>query len=115
MVRDARPQAVSRSVPLIDWLAVTCFAATLLIWAFIDLGTETQLQWLTETAFIPALGLVMPVAGLITGSVAFLRGRGFMQPAFLMGVFSPLVAIVGFIVGLSIAMGRFEAVVYNGP
>jgi hypothetical protein len=86
-----------------------------LVWAYIDLGTETQLQWLTETAVLPAFGLVIPLAGLITGSVAFLKGRGFMQPAFLMGTCSPLVAIGGFIIGLSIAMGRFEAVIYTEP
>jgi len=33
-----------------------------------------------------------------------------MQPAFLMAACSPLVAIGGFIIGLSIAMGHFEAV-----
>lgn len=105
--------AISR----LDWVSIGCFAATILAWALIDLGTETQLQWLNESAFIPTLGLVMPVAGLITGSVAFLRGRRArrMQPAFLMGACSPLVAIVGFIVGLAIAMARFEAVIYTGP
>jgi hypothetical protein len=51
---------------------------------------------------------------LITGSIACLKGRGLLQPAFLMGASSPLVAIGGFIIGLSIAMGRFEAVIYAG-
>ncbi len=32
-----------------------------------------------------------------------------------MGACSPLVATVGFFIGLSIAMGRCEAVIYTGP
>ena len=111
MRQEVTPNRISR----LEWLAVTCLAATVLVWAFIDLGTETQLQWLTETAFLPVVGLVIPLAGLITGSIACLGGRGLMQPAFLMGACSPLVAIGGFIIGLSIAMGRFEAVIYAGP
>jgi sorbitol-specific phosphotransferase system component IIBC len=61
---------------------------------------------------VPALGLLTPMAGLITGIVALLTGKGrpSLSPAFLMGACSPLVAIVGFFIGLSIAMGRFEAV-----
>lgn len=106
MRQPSTPTPISR----LEWLSVTCFAATLLVWAFIDLGTETQLQWLTETALLPVVGLVIPLAGLITGSIACLKGRGLMQPAFLLGACSPLVAIGGFIIGLSIAMGRFEAV-----
>jgi len=50
-------------ISILEWLAVSCFAATLLVWSFIDLGTETQLQWLTETAFLPVVGLVIPLAG----------------------------------------------------
>jgi hypothetical protein len=61
------------------------------------------------------VGLVIPLAGLITGSIASLKGRGLIQPAFLMGACSPLVAIGGFVIGLSMAMGRFEAVVYSRP
>jgi hypothetical protein len=99
----------------LEWLSVTCFAGTLLVWGCIDLGTETQLQWLTETALLPVVGLVIPLAGLITGSIACLKGRGLMQPAFLVGACSPLVAIGGFVIGLSIAMGRFEAGIYAGP
>jgi hypothetical protein len=99
----------------LEWLSLTCFAATLLVWAFIDLGTETQMQWLTETAVLPVVGLVIPLAGLITGSIACLKGRGLMQPAFLLGASSPLVALGGFVIGLAIAMGRFEAVIYAGP
>ena len=99
----------------LEWLAVASFGSTILVWAFIDLGTETQLQWLTETPFLPVVGLVIPLAGLITGSIACLKGRGLMQPAFLLGACSPLVAIGGFIIGLSIAMARFEAAVYAGP
>jgi hypothetical protein len=110
-----RKALTQTSISRLEWLAATCFAGTILVWSFIDLSTETQLQLLTETAFLPAFGLVMPLAGLITGSVAFLKGRGLMQPAFLMGACSPLVAIGGFVIGLSIAMGRFEAVVYTGP
>jgi hypothetical protein len=102
-------------IPRLEWLSLTCFAATLLVWALIDLGTETQLQWLTETALLPVVGLVIPLAGLITGSIACLKGRGLMQPAFLFGACSPLVAIAGFVIGLAIAMGRFEAVIYAGP
>jgi len=105
---------MSKTLNPVDLLSLS-FAATILIWALIDLGTETQLPWLDETGFIPAFGLLLPVAGLITGSVGFLKGRGLMQPALLMGACSPVVAIVGFIVGLSIAMGRFEAIVYTGP
>jgi hypothetical protein len=111
MRKSVTPTPISR----LEWLAVTCFASTLLVWAFIDLGTETQLQWLTETAFLPVVGLVIPLAGFITGSIACLKGRGLMQPAFLLGASSPMVAIGGFIIGLSIAMGRFEAVIYAGP
>ena len=111
MQNTLTPTAISR----LEWLAAACFAATILVWAFIDLGTETQLQWLTETAFLPVVGLVIPLAGLITGSIACLKGRGLVQPAFLMGAFSPLIAIGGFIIGLAIAMGRFEAVIYTGP
>jgi hypothetical protein len=111
MRKTPTPTPVSR----FEWLAAICFAATILVWAFIDLGTETQLQWLTETAFLPVVGLVIPLAGLITGSIACLEGRGLVRPAFLMGASSPLVAIGGFIIGLSIAMGRFEAVIYAGP
>ena len=81
----------------------------------IDLSTETQLQWITETAFLPVVGLLIPLAGLITGSIVSLRGRGSIKPACLMGASSPLVATVGFLIGLAIAMGRFEAVVYTGP
>jgi hypothetical protein len=99
----------------LEWLAAACLAATLFVWAFIDLGTETQLQWLTETALLPVVGLVIPLAGLITGSIAVLEGRGLGQPAFLMGASSPVVAIGGFLVGLAIAMARFEAVIYTGP
>src|ERR1700686_4898899 len=102
-------------ISILEWLAVSCFAATILVWAFIDLGTETQLQWLTETAFLPVFGLVIPLAGLITGNIPCLEGRGLVRPAFLMGASSPLVAIGGFLIGLSIAMGRFEAVIYAGP
>jgi hypothetical protein len=105
------PTPISR----LEWLAVACFGSTVLVWAFIDLGTETQLQWLTETALLPVVGLVIPLAGLITGSIACLKGRGLMQPAFFLGASSPLVAIGGFIIGLSIAMGRFEAMIYTGP
>jgi hypothetical protein len=71
MRKPDTPTAISR----LDWLSISCFAATILVWALIDLGTETQLQWLNETAFSPTLGLVLPVAGLITGSVAFLTSR----------------------------------------
>src|SRR5258708_21686408 len=60
----------------LEWLAAGCLAATVSVWAFIDLGTETQLQWLTETALLPVVGLVIPLAGLITGSIAVLGGRG---------------------------------------
>jgi len=111
------PRTASGTLPLIDWMAVTCFAATVLVWFFIDQGTEMQLQWLNETRLVPALGLVTPMAALITGIVALLTGkvRRSLSPAFLMGACSPLVAIVGFFIGLSIAMGRFEAVVYTGP
>jgi len=111
MKRALTPDPISR----LEWLAATCFAGTILVWAFIDLGTETQLQWLTETAFLPVVGLLIPLAGLITGSIAGLKERGLIQPAFLMGACSPLVAIAGFVIGLSIAMGRFEAVIYSGP
>jgi hypothetical protein len=111
MQKALRPDPISR----LEWFAATCFAGTILVWAFIDLGTETQLQWITETAFLPVVGLVIPLAGLITGSIACLKERGLVQPAFLMGACSPLVAIAGFVVGLSIAMGRFEAVIYSGP
>jgi hypothetical protein len=106
-----RPTPISR----LEWLAGTCFASTLFVWAFIDLGTETQLQWLTEMAFLPVVGLLIPLAGLIAGSIACLKGRGFLQPACVMGACSPLVAIGGFVLGLSIAMARFEAVIYSGP
>ena len=99
----------------LELLSVACFAATLLVWAFVDLATETQLQWVAETALLPVVGLVIPLAGLITGSIACLKGRGLMQPAFLLGACSPLVAIGGFIIGLSIAMWRFEALIYAGP
>ena len=99
----------------LEWLAAACLAATLFVWAFIDLATETQLQWLTETALLPVVGLVIPLAGLITGSIAVLKGRGLMQPAFLMGASSPVVAIGGFLIGLSIAMAHFEAMIYTGP
>jgi len=111
MQKALTPTPISR----LEWIAVACFAATLLVWALIDLSTETQLQWLTETAFLPVVGLVTPLAGLITGSIACLKGRGMVQPAFLIGASSPLVAIGGFIIGLSIAMGRFEAIIYTGP
>ena len=111
MQRAPRPNPTSR----LEWVAATCFAGTILVWTFIDLTTETQMQWLTETAFLPVVGLVIPLAGLITGSIACLKERGLMQPAFLMGACSPLVAIAGFVFGLSIAMGRFEAVIYSGP
>lgn len=104
-----------RTLHPVDWLALSLFAATILVWAFIDLGTETQLQWMNETFFIPACGLLMPAAGLVTGGISFLKGREIMQPAFILGACSPVVAIVGFIVGLSIAMGRFEAIIYAGP
>jgi hypothetical protein len=110
-----RKELAAHRISRLEWLAVTCLAATILVWSFIDLGTETQLQWFTETAFLPVVGLVIPLAGLITGSIACLKGRGLLQPAFLMGACSPLVAIGGFIIGLSIAMGRFEAVIYAGP
>jgi hypothetical protein len=108
----APPRAASGTLPLIDWMAVTCFAATALVWFFIDQETAIQLQWLDETPLVPALGLLTPVAGLITGIVSLLSGKGgrSLRPAFLMGACSPLVAIVGFFIGLSIAMGRFEAV-----
>jgi cytosine/uracil/thiamine/allantoin permease len=99
----------------LEWLAATCFGATILVWAVIDLSTETQLQWITETAFLPVVGLLIPLAGLITGSIVSLKGRGSIKPASLMGASSPLVATVGFVIGLAIAMGRFEAVVYTGP
>ena len=111
MQKAPRPNPTSR----LEWVAATCFAGTILVWTFIDLTTETQMQWLTETAFLPVVGLVIPLAGLITGSIACLEGRGLVRPAFLMGASSPLVAIGGFIIGLSIAMGRFEAVIYAGP
>jgi len=105
------PGPISR----LEWLAAACLAATVFVWSFIDLGTETQLQWLTEMALLPVVGLVIPLAGLITGSIAVLKGRGWGQPAFLMGASSPMVAIGGFFVGLAIAMARFEAVTYIGP
>lgn len=111
MPKPLTPTPISK----LEWLGIACFGSTLLVWAFIDLGTETQLQWLTETAFLPVIGLVVPLAGLITGSIACLKGRGLMQPAFFLGASSPLVAIGGFIIGLSIAMGRFEAMIYAGP
>jgi hypothetical protein len=103
------------SVSGLEWLAATCFAATILVWAVIDLSTETHLQWITETAFLPVVGLLIPLAGLITGSITSLRERGSIKPASLMGASSPLVATIGFFIGLAIAMGRFEAVVYTGP
>jgi hypothetical protein len=111
MHKELSPDPVSR----LEWLAATCFAGTILVWAFIDLGAETQLQWLTEAAFLPVVGLVIPLAGLITGSIACLKARGLTQPAFLIGACSPLVGIAGFVIGLSMAMGRFEAVIYSGP
>jgi hypothetical protein len=111
MPKTQTPTQISR----LEWLSLACFAATLLVWAFIDLGTETQVRWLTEMALLPVVGLVIPLAGLITGSIAYLKGRGLMQPAFLFGACSPLVAIGGFVIGLAIAMGRFAAVVYAGP
>jgi len=110
-----RKALTTSSVSGLEWLAATCFAATTLVWAVIDLSTETQLQWITETAFLPVVGLLIPLAGLITGSIVSLRGRGSIKPACLMGASSPLVATVGFLIGLAIAMGRFEAVVYTGP
>jgi cytosine/uracil/thiamine/allantoin permease len=110
-------QSAHTSTPVsrLEWLAAACLAATVFVWAFIDLGTETQLQWLTETALLPVVGLVIPLAGLITGSIAVLKGRGLVQPASLMGASSPMVAIGGFLVGLAIAMARFEAVIYARP
>ena len=111
MRKPSGPIPVAR----LEWLSAACFAGTLLVWGFIDLGAETQLQWLTETALLPVVGLVIPLAGLITGSIACLKGRGSTQPAFLIGACSPLVAIGGFVIGLSLAMGRFEAVIYAGP
>jgi hypothetical protein len=111
MENALRPDPISR----LEWLAAACFAGTILVWAFIDLGTETQLLWLTETALLPVVGLVIPLAGLITGSIACLKERGLIQPAFLFGACSPLVAVAGFVIGLALAMGRFEVVIYGGP
>jgi hypothetical protein len=105
------------SVRLVDLAAVTCFAATVLVWAFIDLQTETQLPWPGDAVFLPPLGLLAPMAGLIMGVAAVLavKRRLSAWPAFLALACSPLVAIVGFVIGLVIAMSRFEAVIYAGP
>lgn len=111
MQKALTPTPISK----LEWLSVASFGSTILVWALIDLGTETQRQWFTETPFLPVVGLAIPLAGLIAGSIACLKGRGLMQPAFLLGACSPLVAIGGFIIGLSIAMARFEAVIYTGP
>jgi hypothetical protein len=107
----------ARSVRLVDVVTVSCFTATVLVWAFIDVQTETQLPWPGDTVFLPMLGLLAPIAGLITGVVAIVSGKRKLSawPAFLAVASSPLVATGGFVIGLAIAMSRFEALIYAGP
>jgi len=100
-----------------DLAAVTCFTATVLIWSFIDLQTETQVPVPGDTVLLPALGLLVPMGGLIAGVAGIVTRRRKLSawPAFLGLACSPLVAVTGFVICLVIAMSRFEALIYAGP